>query len=144
MSKRVLDSPEIEAKELFDSSEEGERFLFEYFFENASPPDGVTEDDYLEELEREYYKLKREEARRFLGLKKELIYYYYEFPDGQVFEGRIKYGSLEQRDSVYRNISSSPVYNHLKRFPDEKPKILTKDTHYKTNKIFYLYDKEKN
>ena len=70
MSKRVVELPEIEAKELFVSSEEGERFLFEYFFENASPPDGVTEVDYLEELKREYYKLKREEARRLLRLDK--------------------------------------------------------------------------
>ena len=109
-----------------------------------SPPDGVSKDDYLKELKIEYYNLKIEEARRTLGLKKELIYYYYEFPDGQVFEGRIKYGTLDQRDSVYRSTKNNPVYNHLKRFPDIKPKILTKDTHYKTNKIFCLYDKEKN
>ena len=32
MSNRVVDTPKIEAKELFDSTEEGERFLFEYFF----------------------------------------------------------------------------------------------------------------
>ena len=68
MSKRVVDTPEIEAKELFDSSNEGEGYLFEYFFEDASPPDGVSKEDYLKELSREYYKLKREEARRFLGL----------------------------------------------------------------------------
>ena len=70
MSNRVVDTPKIEAKELFDSTEEGERFLFEYFFNSASPPDGVTEEDYLKELEREYYKLKREAARRLLGLDK--------------------------------------------------------------------------
>lgn len=142
MSKRVLDSPEIEAKDLFYRNRDND--LFENFFEDASPPDGVSKDDYLKELKIEYYNLKIEEARRTLGLKKELIYYYYEFPDGQVFEGRIKYGTLDQRDSVYRSTKNNPVYNHLKRFPDIKPKILTKDTHYKTNKIFYLYDKEKN
>ena len=70
MSKRVVDTPEIEAKEMFDSTKEGESFLSEYFFESARPPDGVTEEDYLKELEREYFKLKREEARRFLGLDK--------------------------------------------------------------------------
>ena len=70
MSKRVVDSPKIEAKELFDSSEEGEGYLFECFFDSASPPDGISEDDYLKELKREYYKLKREEARRLLGLDK--------------------------------------------------------------------------
>ena len=129
---------------MFYSSEEGEGFLFDNFFNSASPPDGVSEEDYLNELKREYYKLKIEEARRLLGLEKEKFYYYYEFPDGQVFEGRLKHGSLEQRDSVYRSIKSSPIYNHLQRFPDIKPKILTKDTHYKANKIFYLYDKEKN
>ena len=142
MSKRVLDSPEIEAKDLFYRNRDND--LFENFFEDASPPDGVSKDDYLKELKIEYYNLKIEEARRTLGLKKELIYYYYEFPDGQVFEGRIKYGTLDQRDSVYRSTKNNPVNNHLKRFPDIKPKILTKDTDYKTNKIFYLYDKEKN
>ena len=66
MSKRVVNSPEIEAKDLFVSSDEDEG----YFFENSRPPDGVSEEDYLKELKREYYKLKREEARRFLGLDK--------------------------------------------------------------------------
>ena len=32
MSKRVVDSPKIEAKELFLQIQEGESFLFEYFF----------------------------------------------------------------------------------------------------------------
>ena len=68
MSKRVVDSPEIEAKEMFYSDDES--YLFEYFFENASPPDGVSKDDYLKELKREYYKLNVEEARRLLGLDK--------------------------------------------------------------------------
>ena len=65
MSKRVVDSPEIEAKELFYSSDDD---LFVNFFDDASPPDGVSEDDYLKELKREYYKLKVKEARRLLGL----------------------------------------------------------------------------
>ena len=70
MSKRVVESPEIEAKELFLQSVEDEGFLFEYFFENACPQDGVSENDYLEELKREYHKLKVKEARRLLGLDK--------------------------------------------------------------------------
>ena len=68
MSKRVVDSPEIEAKELFYFNDDND--LFEYFFENASPPDGVSKDDYLKELKPEYYKLKVEEAKRLLGLDK--------------------------------------------------------------------------
>ena len=55
---------------MFDSSEEGEGFLFEYFFNSACPPDGISEEDYLKELKREYFKLKREESRRLLGLDK--------------------------------------------------------------------------
>lgn len=70
MSKRVVDSPEIEAKEMFDSYDEGEGYLFEYFFEDASPPDGISEEDYLKELKREYYKLKIKEAKRLIGLDK--------------------------------------------------------------------------
>ena len=68
MSKRVVGSPKFEAKQLFDSSDDGN--LFEYFFEDASPPDGVSKDDYLKELKKEFYKLKIEEARRSLGLPK--------------------------------------------------------------------------
>ena len=68
MSKRVVDSPEIEAKEMFYSNDDND--LFEYFFDDASPPDGVSKDDYLKELKREYYRLKVEEARRLLGLPK--------------------------------------------------------------------------
>ena len=141
MSKRVVGTPEFEAKQLFDSINYGD--LFQYFFEDASPPDGVSKYDYLKELRKEFYKLKIEEAKILLGLPQEIIYYYYEFPDGQVFEGRIGYGTLETRDKEHRTCSISPVYNHLKRFPDTKPKLLTNDTHYKTENIIYLYNREK-
>ena len=73
-----------------------------------------------------------------------VIYYYYEFPNGLIFEGRIRYGTLESRDADHRRCSLSPVYDHLKRFPDTKPKLLTNDTHYKTKNIIYLYNKIKN
>ena len=68
MSNRVVDTPEIEAKELFLQVQEGEGFLFEYFFESFRPPDGISEEDYMKELKSEYWELKREEARRLLGL----------------------------------------------------------------------------
>ena len=70
MSNRVVDTPKIEAKELFLQVQEGESFLFEYFFESYRPPDGISEEDYMKELKSEYWKLKREEARRLLGLPK--------------------------------------------------------------------------
>ena len=69
MSNRVVDSPEIEAKELFLQVQEGEGFLFEYFFESYRPPDHISKEDYMKELKEEYLKLKREEARILLGLK---------------------------------------------------------------------------
>ena len=47
MSKRVVGSPRFEAKKLFDSSDDGD--LFAYFFEEASPPDGISKEDYLKE-----------------------------------------------------------------------------------------------
>ena len=68
MSNRVVDSPEIEAKELFLQVQEGESFLFEYFFESYRPPDHISEEDYMKELREQYFKLKREEARRLLRL----------------------------------------------------------------------------
>ena len=67
MSNRVVNTPKIEAKELFLQVQEGESFLFEYFFESYRPPDGISEEDYMKELNEEYLKLKREEARRLLG-----------------------------------------------------------------------------
>ena len=70
MSKRVAYTPKIEAKELFLQIQEGESFLFEYVFESYGPPDGISEEDYIKELREEYFKLKREEARRLLGLNK--------------------------------------------------------------------------
>ena len=69
MSNRVAHTPEIEAKELFLQIQEGESFLFEYFFESYRPPDHISEEDYMKELKSEYCKLKREEARRLLGLE---------------------------------------------------------------------------
>ena len=69
MSNQVANTPKIEAKEMFLQVQEGESFLFEYFFESYSPPDGVSEEDYMKELKEEYYKLKREKARSLLGLK---------------------------------------------------------------------------
>ena len=69
MSNRVAYTPKIEAKELFLQVQEGESFLFEYFFESYRPPDGISEEDYMKELNEEYLKLKREEAKRLLGLK---------------------------------------------------------------------------
>ena len=68
MSNRVVDSPEIEVKELFLQVQEGESFLFDYFFESYRPPDHISEEDYMKELKVEYFKLKREEARRLLGI----------------------------------------------------------------------------
>ena len=68
MSNRVVDSPEIEAKKLFSPVIEGESFLFDYFFEGDKPPDHISEEDYKKELKEEYFKLRREEARRLLGL----------------------------------------------------------------------------
>ena len=70
MSNRDVYTPKIEAKELFLQVQEGESFLFEYFFESFRPPDGISEEDYMKELKSEYWKLKREEARRLLGLDK--------------------------------------------------------------------------
>ena len=70
MSNRVVDSPEIEAKKLFSQVLEGESFLFEYFFESYKPPDGISEEDYMKELKVEYFKLKRDYARRLLGIDK--------------------------------------------------------------------------
>ena len=69
MSNRVADTPEIEAKELFLQVLEGESFLFEYFFESYRPPDHISEEDYMRDLREEYFKLRREEAKRLLGLK---------------------------------------------------------------------------
>ena len=69
MSNRVVNTPKIEAKELFLEVREGESFLFEYFLESYRPPDGISEEDYMKELREEYLILKREEARRLLGLK---------------------------------------------------------------------------
>ena len=69
MSNSVANTPKIEAKELFLQVQEGESFLFEYFFESNRPPDGISEEDYMKELKSEYWKLKREEARRFLRMK---------------------------------------------------------------------------
>ena len=66
MSNSVANAPKIEAKELFLQVQEGESFLFEYFFESYRPPDGISEEDYMKELKSEYWKLKREEARRLL------------------------------------------------------------------------------
>ena len=68
MSNRVVDSPEIEARKIFLDVIEGEEFLFEYFFESYKPPDGISEEDYMRDLKEQYFKLKREEARRLLGL----------------------------------------------------------------------------
>ena len=59
MSKRVVGSPEQEANELFKDYIDTSHF-FEYFFEDASPPDGVEIKEYLKELEKEFYKLVRE------------------------------------------------------------------------------------
>ena len=67
MSNRVVNTPKIEAKEIFLQVQEGESFLFEYFFEVCRPPDHISEEDYMKELNEEYLKLKREEARRLLG-----------------------------------------------------------------------------
>ena len=69
MSNRVANTPKIEAKEIFLQVQEGEEFLFDYFFESYRPPDHISEEDYMKELREEYLKLKREESKRLLGLK---------------------------------------------------------------------------
>ena len=47
MSKRVVNTPKIEAEEMFLQVQEGESFLFEYFFESYRPPDHISEEDYM-------------------------------------------------------------------------------------------------
>lgn len=71
MSNRVVDTPEIEAKKIFLNITEGEEFLISYVFEsNKVPPAKYkTKEDYMRDLNKEYLKLKREEAIRLLGLK---------------------------------------------------------------------------
>ena len=66
---RVVGSPKIESKDKFDLLQEKEYDILYYFLENASPPDGKSEEDYLKEFREELYKLKREEAKRLLGLE---------------------------------------------------------------------------
>ena len=129
MSKRVLGTPKFEAKKIFDSINCGN--IFQYFLKDANPPDGISKNDYLTELINEFYKLRKEfyilkmeERKRLLGLPQEIIYYYYEFPDGQVFEGRIGYGTLERRDKDHRTCCISPVYDHLKKISRYKTKII--------------------
>ena len=56
--KRVVQSADIEARHLLDTIRQYEEWMFEYFFEDSCVPDGVKEEDYMEELLIEYYKLK--------------------------------------------------------------------------------------
>ena len=70
MSNRVVEAPEIEAKKIFLNISEGEEFLISYIFEsNKLPPANYkSKEDYMQDLKKEYLKLKIEEARRLLGL----------------------------------------------------------------------------
>lgn len=70
MSNKV-DTPEIEAKKIFDNITEGEEFLLGYIFEsNKVPPDNYkSKEDYLRDLKIEYLKLKRDASKILLGLK---------------------------------------------------------------------------
>lgn len=70
MSNKV-DTPEIEAKKIFNNVIEGEQFLFDYFFEcNKVPPDKYkSKEDYLRDLKEQYLKLKRDASRVLLGLE---------------------------------------------------------------------------
>ena len=65
---RIVGLSKIEAKDKFDLLQEKEYYILYYFLENACPPDGISEEDYLKEFREEFYKLKREEAKRLLGL----------------------------------------------------------------------------
>ena len=69
MSDRVVDTPKIEAKELFSQVIEGESFLFEYFFESYRPPNRISKENYMKELKSEYRKLKREEAKEIVRFR---------------------------------------------------------------------------
>ena len=59
MTKRVVGSPEYEAKILFNEHIDTSSY-FDYFFDGASPPDGMTEEQYITELKKEFYKLEKE------------------------------------------------------------------------------------
>ena len=66
---RQLLSCKIEAKNIYDTVKENEGYMFEYLFEDAYTPDGISYEEYYEEVKREYSKFKKEEAERLLGLK---------------------------------------------------------------------------
>ena len=71
MSNQVVNSPEIEALNIFDQVIEGEKFLFDYFFEcyKVPPAKYKSKEDYMLDLMEEYFKLLRGRARRLLGLE---------------------------------------------------------------------------
>ena len=56
--KRVVQSADIEARHLLDTIIDYEGWMFEYFFEDAQPPDGVKEEDYMEQLIIGYNKIR--------------------------------------------------------------------------------------
>ena len=66
----IVDTPEIEARKIFLDVIKGEEFLFDYFFEvDKQPPYGISKEDYMKELKEQYFKIRRKEARRLLGLE---------------------------------------------------------------------------
>ena len=68
MSKRVVGTPAFEAKNMFYCIRDQHLDIwYDDFFNNASPPEGVTKEEYLEELKREYNKLEKEADKVKLG-----------------------------------------------------------------------------
>ena len=61
---RVVNTPETEAKRLFLHVRDLEiKLLYNFFNDNVTPPHGVTEDEYLRKLIKEYHKLYKERAK---------------------------------------------------------------------------------
>ena len=136
MSNQVVNTPKIEAKKLFLQVQEGESFLFDYFFESNRPPDGVKEEDYMEQLKIEYNKLKENkmdfEPRQIYSLifQKE-NYPCNRFEIGNNINKKVYIchsdKSIKELTESCKEDESNLIYDYLKNYPIPRVIVHGKD-----------------
>lgn len=72
MSNRIVDTPGVEVKKIYNDIIEIEKIMIDNFFDltyRELPNIYKSKKDYIHDLEKEYRKMKIEEARKLLGLE---------------------------------------------------------------------------
>lgn len=147
-SKRLLRSAAEEAKDLLFLIKENEGWNFELFFEDVSVPDGVDEQEFMEQLKIEYNKLKDKrvefESNQIYSIFQKEPYPCNRFEIGNNYNKLVyicnSTKSLKELINDFREDKNSLLYKYFRDFLS--PRVIVHGKDYDRTYIYYYKEKE--